>query len=478
MQDGFDNFAFLLEHRTLDEIEADRENGVSIPEQVTSLLAKIERDKIAKIRDSLETKTVCHGRGNNKTTEEEILPTVDNFRIIFENDAHFLNIRYNALRGFPERIVHGKRVPWDSKMDDAENRMHIEKTYGIFNKAKSDDAFNVFLRSREYHPVQEAINKLHSDGKAHCEHFLIDVMGADDTPYSREVSRLLFAQGINRTYEPGCKCDCVPVLIGAQGSGKSTICQLLALSPDFYSSAKTISGQKGLEAIQGKFVVELEELLAVLANEKSGTKVEESAKAFLSSSSDFYRKPYDPRPMDNPRSCIFIGTTNRDEFLTDKTGNRRWFPVRCSGDGNQLFENMEAVKQEIALCWAEMRDAYLAGDPLASPTPRMELLSTIKEQQASAEVEDYRAGLLEDYVQSRDRVCLYQIWKEVFYPDATTVPKMTRADSCELAEILTHSLGWLRGNVESFGKYGRQKAFRKPSTDGQMPYSATDKLPF
>lgn len=435
-------------------------------------------ETVSKIRELLETQTIYHGRGKDRTEEEILLSTVDNFRIIFENDAHFLNIRYNALRGFPERIVHGKRIPWDSKMDDAENRMFIEKNYGIFNKAKSDDAFNVFLRSREYHPVQEAINKLHSDGKAHCERFLINVMGADDTPYNREVSRLLFAQGINRTYEPGCKCDCVPVLIGAQGSGKSTICQLLALSSDFYSSARTISGQKGLEAIQGKFVVELEELLAVLANEKSGTKVEESAKAFLSSSSDFYRKPYDPRPMDNPRSCIFIGTTNRDEFLTDKTGNRRWFPVRCSGDGNRLFREMEAIKKEIALCWAEMRDAYRAGDPLASPTPRMELLSTIKEEQSAAEIEDYRAGLIEEYLQNRDRVCLYQIWKEVLYPDTVTVPKMTRTDSCDLAEILTHSLGWLRGNVETFGKFGRQKAFRRPSPDGGKGNTIPDEPPF
>ena len=422
----------------------------------------------------LVKKTVNRRDGS---TEETILTTAENFRIIFENDPHFSNVRYNSLRGYPERIVNGQRLQWTDS-DDSEARVYIETVYGIASRAKAEDAFSVFLRGREYHPVQTEINKFKADGQEHCATFLIKWMGAEDTPYNREVSRLLFAGGINRTYRPGCKFDCVPVLIGAQGAGKSTLCQWLALSPDFYSSAKTISGQKGLEGIQGKFVVELEELLAVLANERQGQKVEEAAKAFLSSSSDFYRKPYDRRPIDNPRSCVFVGTTNRDTFLTDKTGNRRWFPVRCNGDGNRLFENEKAVKRDIELCWAEMRDAFFAGDALASPTPQMQLLTTIKEQQTSAEIDDFRAGLFEEYLKGKERICLYQLWKEVLYPDSMTVPELTRRHSCELAEILTNSLGWLRGNVENFGKYGRQKAFIKPSKDGMGSNSATEGLPF
>lgn len=442
----------------LKEMHEDSTTKNSARSEVVALLAK---------------KTVNRRDGS---TEETILNTSENFRIIFENDPHFSNVRFNVLRGYPERVINGQRYQWTDS-DDAEARVYIETVYGIASRTKAEDAFSVFLRGREYHPVQTTINAFKADGQKHCETFLIKWMGAEDTPYNQEVSRLLFAGGINRTYRPGCKFDCVPVLIGAQGAGKSTLCQWLALSDDFYSSAKTISGQKGLEGIQSKFVVELEELLAVLANEKQGQKVEEAAKAFLSASSDFYRKPYDRRPMDNPRGCVFIGTTNRDTFLTDRTGNRRWFPIRCTNAGNRLFENEKAVKADIRAAWAEMRDAFFAGDPLASPTPRMELLTTIKAEQSSAEVEDFRVGLFDEYLKERQRVCLYQLWREVLYPDSMTIPEMTRRHSCEIAEILTNSLGWLRGNVENFGKYGRQKAFLKPSKDGMNPDSATEGLP-
>lgn len=81
---------------------------------------------------------------------------------------------------------------------------------------------------------------------------LIRWLGAEDTQYNRECSRLLFAGGINRAFRPGCKNDNVIVFVGKQGGGKSTFTQWLALAPELYSSTKTINGQKGLEAISGK----------------------------------------------------------------------------------------------------------------------------------------------------------------------------------------------------------------------------------
>ena len=410
------------------------------------------------------------GQGKN----EQIRTTAENFLTILRMDKHFSNVRYNLMRGYPEKVIDGRRYPW-TDADDAEARTYIESQYQIANRQKYDDAFQVFQHEREYHPVQERLRSIHYDGKLHCESFFIRWMGVDDTPYNREVSRLFFAGGVNRAFSPGSKFDSVLVLIGQQGGGKSTLCRWLSLDDDFFSSVKTISGQKGLESIQGKWIIEIEELLAVLANEKAGQKVEEAAKAFLSTQSDFYRKPYDRRPQDYPRHCVFVGTTNRTEFLTDKTGNRRWFPVRCNQNGRFLYEHESEAKAEILQCWAEMTQAYLRGDSFASPTPKSDLLSEIKSQQTDAEVEDYRVGLIAEYVKHKSKVCLYQIWKEVFHKDAFNVPIMARKDSLELAEILTNQLGWTRGNTENFDGVGRQKSFHAPA---KVPeYVPIDDLP-
>ena len=396
--------------------------------------------------------------------QDRMIPvaTADNILTIMRNDAFFRPVRFNIMRGWPEIVKDGCRRQW-TDTDDARMRTYIEKEYMISSRAKVDDAFRVFGGEREYHPVQERLNKIEWDGKKRVEQFLPFIMGAENTPYNRECSRLLFAGGVNRAFEPGCKFDTVLVFIGNQGGGKSTICRWLALEDDFFNSIKTISGQRGYESIGGKWLCEIEELLAVIANEKSGQKVEEAAKAFLSTQSDFYRKPYDHRPLDNPRHCFFLGTTNRDTFLTDRTGNRRWYPIRCTQTGAYIYDHQTEIKHYIEQCWAEMLTAYKSGDMFAAPTPMNALSDVIATQQQEAEVEDPRSGQIEEYLAGRSKVCLLQVWNECLYRD-TTPPMMQRKDSLEIGEILVHKLGWRRGLVDRFGPdYGRQKAYLAPA---------------
>lgn len=412
------------------------------------------RDDVYALLDKAEKKV----NGERKLV---VCCTSSNYLTIFRNDTRFQNVRYNTLRGLPEKIVGGTAVQW-TDADDAISRTYVESCYCISNRQKYEDAFCEFQHEREYDPILERINAVEWDGVARVETMLHRWLGAENSPYIRECSRLLFAGGINRAYRPGCKFDDVIVLVGRQGGGKSTFCQWLALAPELYSSIKTISGQKGLEGIQGKWIVEIEELLATMANDYLGTKSEESTKAFISTATDFYRKPYDRRPTDSPRHCIFVGTTNRETFLTDKTGNRRWYPVRVDVDGRWLYEHEEECKADILQAWAEMKHAFDNGLPLAKPVADVALLSTIKEEQAAAEQDDWRVGLVEQYLDGKEKVCLIEVWQRALYPDRSPYyPEMSRRDAYALSAIICNKLGWVRGNVSDFGDYGRQKSFSK-----------------
>ena len=404
-------------------------------------------DKMEKKIDGERKQVVCN--------------TAQNFLVILRNDERFQNVKFNTLRGLPEKIVDDKAQQW-TDTDDAASRTYIESVYHISSRAKYEDAFAQFQHEREYDPVQNFIDGLVWDGTPRVESMLIRWLGAEDNPYNRECSRLLFAGAINRAYRPGCKFDDVIVLVGAQGGGKSTFCQWLALAPELYASTKTINGQRGLEAISGKWICELEELLATLANDYSGTKTEENCKAFLSTSSDFYRKPYDRRPTDSPRHCIFIGTTNRDEFLSDKTGNRRWYPVRVNVTGRWLYDHEQDCKTDILQCWAEIKYAFDAGLPLSRPVANSDMLTTIKEEQAAAEQDDWREGVIEKYLNGKKRTCLIQVWQEALYPDrAPHYPEMKRRDANALSAIIVNKMGWVRGNSENFDDYGKQKSYHK-----------------
>lgn len=409
---------------------------------------------------------------NKKSDFDTVANIADNYLQIFRHDEKFACVRYNTLSGCPFKQKGMKRVKW-TDADDACTRTYIEAEYGISNRQKSDDAFAQFLHEREVNPVEEMICSFKWDGTERVSTFLSRWMGAEDTPYTRECSRLIFAGAVARGLNPGCKFDDVIVLIGSQGGAKSTMVSWLALDDEFYTSCKTISGQKGYEAIQGKWYVELDELLAVVACDKSGTKIEENTKAYLSTRSDTYRKPYERRPCDNPRTNVFVGTTNRDSFLTDKTGNRRWFPVMCKANGRELYAHEQEIRDYIRQCYAEMKHYRDTADDRSRPVEREDLLDTIRRMQTSAEVDDYKTGLIDRFVSGKKRTCCVEVWEQALhehaYSSGFTIPSMTTKDSRDIGEILRNKLHWRNsGNSEWFEYYGKQKAFYPP-TDEDIP---------
>lgn len=425
-------------------------------------------DNVEEVKSLLQAKTEIRtvrdpdGTKHTETIRKPI-PSGYNFLTILHLDHRFSDLRFNMLRKKPEIVVNGKRIQWEDA-NDADARLYIENVYGITSEPKYKDALLKHLQSVQYNPVQEAIESTTWDRISRVEEFLIRWAGAEDNPVNRECSRLMFAGGIRRAYEPGCKFDYCIVLIGAQGVGKSTLCRWLALDDDFYASIKTISGQKGSEGIEGKWIVEVEELLAMYSYGKSSM-TEEAVKAFLSRQAEHYRKPYARWETDTLRTNIFIGTTNQNEFLEDPTGNRRWYPVTCHSDGISLFDHEQECREYIRQAWAEMLAAYRSGDPLANPYTSRNLEAEIRRRQRSAEVDDGWTGRIEYYLDQEaklDKVCLDEIWYEAInYGNRQRDASV--ADKRRIGSILTTKLGWIRGNTETFGDLGRQRAWKRPT---------------
>ena len=455
--------------RTLLE-QVEHKSPYWMPKQTT--LENADTDNaVAKVMSLLATKTIERKDGGIDT---QVLNTSENYRLIFENDSHFQDVRYDLLKSAPVKVYGNQRVQWRDS-NDSEARCYIEKCYGISSRSKYEDGLAVAMLNRPFHPVQERINAIQWDGQRRCETFFIRWMNAMDTTYTREASRLLFAGGIGRAYKAGCKFDSCVVLQDKQGSAKSTIIRWMALSDAFYVSIKSFVGKAAYETLNGKWIVEVEELIAAIANEHAGTRQEDNCKAFISSQSDYFRAAYGRRVEEHPRNNIFIGSTNREVFLSDKTGNRRWFPLKCNADSHFVYEHEGEIKRDIEQCWAEMLYYHKAGDAFASLTPRIELLNEIQQQQEDAEIDDERIGLIAEYVEGRKRICLYEIWRDVFYPNAAVIPKIPRSDSMDMASILVNHLKWKRGKTESFGNLGKQKSFYAPenSTDDaikNLPY--------
>jgi len=215
----------------------------------------------------------------------QVKPTINNFYTLI--GRHYgSDLRLNEMTGKPEFKRNGQWREW-TDTEESRMRSYFENNYGMYSQNKLTDALLIYFQNNKVNPLLQILEGLVWDGKPRVEQFLHDVMKCEDSEYTRECSRLIFAGGIHRAYQPGCKFDDMIVLIGGQGTGKSTITRWLNIEDQFYQEIKTINGKEGIEAIRGVWIGEVSELMAM-----TRVKEAEAVKAYITSQKDSYRPPY------------------------------------------------------------------------------------------------------------------------------------------------------------------------------------------
>ena len=184
----------------------------------------------------------------------------------------------------------------------------------------------------------------------------------------------------------------------------------------------------------------------------------EAVKSFITRQNDNYRKPYERRVTDNPRKCIFIGTTNKTQFLTDKTGNRRFLPIETHCSGYDLFEVEEQCRNDILQCWLEAKHNFDNNN--YSLVANKDILDEIKKQQESCVEDDWRVGLIEHYLEKKQVTCVKDIWDNAFKYGEKPI---TKKDSNDIVSIFDNYFNdeWEKSSCIRFDTYGRQRGWRK-----------------
>jgi putative DNA primase/helicase len=118
----------------------------------------------------------------------------------------------------------------------------------------------------------------------------------------------------------------------------------------FADTALDFGNKDAAQNLPGKWIYEIGELQGF--NRGDVTRI----KAFISSQKDSFRPSYGRRTEDFPRGCVFVGTTNDEHYLTDTTGNRRYWPVSCGK------VNIAALEHDRDQLWAEAVARYQAGE--------------------------------------------------------------------------------------------------------------------
>ena len=263
-----------------------------------------------------------------------------NASIILENHSRMANrFSYNE---FNDQIYVMDRRFEDE--DITETQLWLHRVYGV--RVGKDSVYDLIVRqakSKRFHPLQEYLLGLEWDGVSRLETLLQTYWGVQDTELLKEIGLRWAISCVARAIMPGAKVDTVLILCGPQGAYKSTSLRVLAGDGWFSDSHLDISRKESYELIHssGVWIWEMAENYALNKSDVN------NAKMFLSAQSDRFRPSYGRTPITRQRSVVFVSTTNEPSFLTDGSGNRRYWPVNIG----QV--DLEGLERDRDMIWAE-----------------------------------------------------------------------------------------------------------------------------
>jgi predicted P-loop ATPase len=237
------------------------------------------------------------------------------------------------------------------------------------DKVAARDALICAARRNSYHPIREYLEHIADNREvpvADIDSLATTYLGTADSLYDEMLAATLIG-AVNRVMVPGCKFDTCTVLRGAQGICKSTFWKVLA-SPGWFCD--TPNEDKDLKlAIQTCWIYEIAELETKTGNKEAG-----AIKALLSSSVDMFRVPYGTGIEEHPRPSILVGSCNRDDFLRDSTGSRRFWVINLAQNpakGEQI--DIKKLEKDRDSIWKAAVIAYRAGrEPVLNSKSQLE----------------------------------------------------------------------------------------------------------
>lgn len=266
-------------------------------------------------------------------------------------------LRYNAMaldveitRAPPWRKIEDG-LKW-SETDDTHCIAWLqERNLKVRNRGAVADCVAAVAQDAPYHPLREYLMALKWDGSRRLETWLQAYLGAIGDPrYLAAIGRRWLISAVARIMQPGCQVDHTLVLEGSQGLRKTEAARTLAVRPEWFVGDLPQIGTKDSQVqLIGHWIIEIAELKAIKSSEIEATK------AFLTQRHDTFRPPYGRRAAQFPRQCVFLATTNEEEYLRDRTGNRRYWPAKVTRI------DLEALQRDRDQLWAEAVHEFRQG---------------------------------------------------------------------------------------------------------------------
>jgi predicted P-loop ATPase len=292
------------------------------------------------------------------------------------------------------------------------------------------DYITVQARDNPYHAPREYFSTVEPkwDQTPRIERWLIDYCGAQDTPLTRAISRIVLIAAVRRVRKPGCKFDEMLILEGIQGTGKSTGLAALCPREEWFTDNLPLDGdtKMQMEVTGGKLIVEAAELVG----KKKGDV--DRLKSYLSRCVDSARMAYGRKNKRMPRQFIIIGTTNNAHYLRDPTGNRRFWPVSI------MYVDTKALTQDCEQLWAEAAHCETQGESIRLDPSLYN--AAAEEQEQRRVVDPFEIILEEVFANKVGRIKSTDVWQVLGKDAADAKPE----EQVRMGDAMRR-LGWAWG---------------------------------
>jgi predicted P-loop ATPase len=300
-----------------------------------------------------------------------------------------------------------------------------------------------------YSPVRDYLNSVVGMEPINLESFAERYFGTDNPFYGILLKRTLIA-AVARAFKPGCKVDTMCILQGDQGAFKSTFWQTLAGETWFTDNLSEANEKDEKLKLRRYWILEFSEFETAYKRKEV-----EQLKAFLSSRVDSLRRPYGRAIEDFPRTSIFVGSTNRQEFLHDPTGERGYWVIPVS-----KTIPIKLIEKERDWVWAATVAAYKSGEQWWLTPEEDELLAEANKGWQSSDT--WEASIL-SYLENKSTTTVVELLTKVIGLD---LAQQKKAEQMRVSDIL-RSNGWMKAAKRIEGKF--QKCWEKVVSEVVSP---------
>jgi predicted P-loop ATPase len=291
-------------------------------------------------------------------------------------------------------------------------------------------AIDVRAYECRFNPVRNYLENLEWDGVARLESLFPIYFGAERSPYTEQIGLMFLVSMVARIFDPGCKADHMPIIEGPQGALKSTACRILG-SDWFSDHLPDVAGGKDIsQHLRGKWLIEVAEMHAMSKADAT------LLKAFITRTTERYRPSFGRKEVIEPRQCIFIGTTNREVYLRDETGGRRFWPIKAG------HIDIHALTRDRDQLFAEAVKSYRNGGRWW-PDKDFEREHIMPEQAGRYEADTWEETIA-SFIEVRARVTIGEVARDALRIETQ---RIGTADQRRIAAAL-EQLGWKRQNKD------------------------------